>query len=74
VWRPGAKDESSQLFADSGHRRKTPVQRLGRPLPALDTDTGKVLFQTRLSSQVIGGAVTYSVNGRQYMDVFALPQ
>jgi alcohol dehydrogenase (cytochrome c) len=40
---------------------------MDRFLRAFDADNGKVLFQTRLSSQVVGGAVTYSINGRQYI-------
>ena len=44
---------------------------MDRYLRAFDADNGKVLFQTRLSSQVVGGAVTYSVNGRQYIAITA---
>ena len=29
--------------------------------------TGQVLWQTRLAGQAVGGTVTYSVNGRQYI-------
>jgi len=36
---------------------------------AHDLDTGKVLWQTRLGSRVTGGAVSYAVNGRQYIAV-----
>jgi alcohol dehydrogenase (cytochrome c) len=44
---------------------------LDRYLRALDADSGKVLFQSRLPSQAVGGAVTYSVNGRQYVAITA---
>jgi hypothetical protein len=40
---------------------------MDRYLRALDADNGRVLWQTRLPSQVVGGAVTYSINGRQYI-------
>jgi len=42
---------------------------LDRYLRALDADNGHVLWQTRLPSQVGGGTVTYSINGRQYIAV-----
>ena len=44
---------------------------MDRYLRALDADNGQVLWQTRLPSQVAGGAVTFSVNGRQYIAVAA---
>jgi alcohol dehydrogenase (cytochrome c) len=44
---------------------------MDRYLRALDADGGQVLWQTRLPSQVVGGAVTYSVNGRQYIAIAA---
>jgi len=44
---------------------------MDRYLRALDADAGQVLWQTRLPSQVVGGAVTYSVNGRQYLAITA---
>jgi alcohol dehydrogenase (cytochrome c) len=40
-------------------------------LRALDADNGKVIWQTRLPSQIAAGAVTYSINGRQYIAVAA---
>ena len=40
-------------------------------LVALDADTGQVIWQTRLPSQTIGGAITYSINGRQYVAIAA---
>src|SRR3989441_4699074 len=40
-------------------------------LRALDADTGQLIWQTRLPSQTIGGAVTYSINGRQYIAIAA---
>jgi alcohol dehydrogenase (cytochrome c) len=44
---------------------------MDRYLRALDADSGKVLWQTRLAAQVVGGAVTYSINGRQYIAITA---
>src|SRR5216117_2738811 len=44
---------------------------MDRYLRALDTDSGQVLWQTRLPSQVVGGAVTYSIKGRQYIAIAA---
>jgi alcohol dehydrogenase (cytochrome c) len=44
---------------------------IDRYLRALDADSGQVLWQTRLPSQVVGGAVAYSVNGRQYIAITA---
>jgi alcohol dehydrogenase (cytochrome c) len=44
---------------------------MDRYLRAFDADSGQVLFQTRLPSQVVGGAVTYSINGRQYIAITA---
>jgi alcohol dehydrogenase (cytochrome c) len=40
-------------------------------LRALDADTGQVVWQTRLPSQTVGGAITYSINGRQYIAIAA---
>jgi len=42
---------------------------MDRWLRAFDQDTGKVLWQTRLASQVFAATVSYSVNGRQYIAV-----
>jgi alcohol dehydrogenase (cytochrome c) len=42
-----------------------------RYLRAFDQTDGKVLWKVRLGSQVFGAAVTYSVNGRQYIAVAA---
>ncbi|MSV34463.1 MAG: ATP-binding protein [Bryobacterales bacterium] len=44
---------------------------IDRYLRALDADKGQVVWQTRLPSQVAAGAVTYSINGRQYIAVAA---
>src|SRR6266702_217568 len=44
---------------------------LYRYLRALDANTGQVIWQTRLPSQTIGGAITYSINGRQYVAIAA---
>ncbi len=38
---------------------------------AFDQTGGKVLWETRLGSQVFGGAVTFSIAGRQYIAVTA---
>jgi alcohol dehydrogenase (cytochrome c) len=44
---------------------------LDRYLRAFDADNGQVIWQTRLPSQTVGGAITYSVNGRQYVAIAA---
>jgi alcohol dehydrogenase (cytochrome c) len=44
---------------------------MDRYLRALDADKGQVLWQTRLPSQVVGGTITFSINGRQYIAVAA---
>jgi alcohol dehydrogenase (cytochrome c) len=44
---------------------------MDRYLRALDADKGQVLWQTRLPSQVVGGAVAFSINRRQYIAVAA---
>jgi alcohol dehydrogenase (cytochrome c) len=40
-----------------------------RNLYVHDTETGKVLFQTRLPAPLDGSAITYSVRGRQFLAV-----
>ena len=42
---------------------------MDRYLRALDADKGQILWQTRLPTQVAGAAVTYSINGRQYIAI-----
>ncbi|HEU4617420.1 MAG TPA: PQQ-binding-like beta-propeller repeat protein [Gammaproteobacteria bacterium] len=44
---------------------------MDRRFRALDADTGKVLWETRLATSVQGFPLTYSVNGRQYVAVSA---
>jgi alcohol dehydrogenase (cytochrome c) len=44
---------------------------MDRYLRALDIDNGRLLWQTRLAAQAVGGTVTYSVNGRQYIAITA---
>ena len=44
---------------------------MDRYLRALDADNGTVVWQTRLPAQAVGGTVTYSVNGRQYIAIAA---
>ena len=44
---------------------------MDRYVRALDADTGTVLWQTRVQSQAVGGPITYSVNGRQYVAIAA---
>jgi alcohol dehydrogenase (cytochrome c) len=44
---------------------------MDRYLRALDVDNGQVVWETRLPSQVVGGAVSYSVNGKQYIAISA---
>jgi alcohol dehydrogenase (cytochrome c) len=42
---------------------------LDRTFKAIDANTGKVLWQTRLATSVQGFPITYSVDGRQYVAV-----
>ena len=42
---------------------------LNRRLRAFDAETGAVLWETILGSQITGYPVTYAVNGRQYLTV-----
>ena len=42
---------------------------MDRYLRSLDIDSGEVLWQTRLPSPVLGGTITFSINGRQYIAV-----
>jgi alcohol dehydrogenase (cytochrome c) len=42
---------------------------LDRQFKAVDTRTGELLWQTRLSTSVQGFPITYSVNGKQYVAV-----
>ena len=44
---------------------------MDRYLRALDADKGQVLWQTRLPSRAVGAAVSYSINGRQYIAIAA---
>jgi alcohol dehydrogenase (cytochrome c) len=44
---------------------------MDRYLRALDADRGQALWEARLPSPVTGAAVTYSINGRQYIAVAA---
>jgi len=44
---------------------------MDRYVRALDADNGRVLWETRLPSQSVGGAITYSVRGRQYVAIAA---
>jgi alcohol dehydrogenase (cytochrome c) len=44
---------------------------MDRYVRALDADKGEVLWQARLPSQASGGAMTYAVNGRQYVAIAA---
>ena len=44
---------------------------LGGDFRAVDRATGKVLWQRKLGSGVIGNAITYSVKGKQYVSVWS---
>jgi alcohol dehydrogenase (cytochrome c) len=44
---------------------------MDRYVRALDSDNGQVLWQTRLPSQAVGGAITFSVGGKQYVAITA---
>jgi hypothetical protein len=37
----------------------------------VDRSTGKVLWQRKLGSGIIGNPITYSVNGKQYVSVWS---
>jgi alcohol dehydrogenase (cytochrome c) len=51
-------------YSPAGHGRRHPVQRIDdRYLRAFDQSDGKVLWQTRLGSQVFGATVTYQSRG-----------
>jgi alcohol dehydrogenase (cytochrome c) len=38
---------------------------------ALDARTGKLLWMSRLGSQIVNGPITYSVDGKQYVTVIS---
>jgi alcohol dehydrogenase (cytochrome c) len=40
-------------------------------LRALDAEKGEVLWQTKLPSQTLGGTITFSIGGRQYIAIAA---
>jgi alcohol dehydrogenase (cytochrome c) len=44
---------------------------LDRYVRALDADTGRVVWETRLPGRATGGPMTYSINGRQYVAIAA---
>jgi alcohol dehydrogenase (cytochrome c) len=44
---------------------------INRRFRALDQESGEVLWETILNSRVTGGAISYGVNGRQYIAVAA---
>jgi alcohol dehydrogenase (cytochrome c) len=44
---------------------------MDRRFRAIDADTGKVLWETRLATSVQGYPITYSAGGRQYVAVTA---
>jgi alcohol dehydrogenase (cytochrome c) len=44
---------------------------MDRYLRAHDVDTGNVLWQTRLPAQTVGGTISFSVGGRQYIAISA---
>lgn len=44
---------------------------MDRYLRALDAENGRVVWQTRLATQIAAGAITYSIKGRQYIAVAA---
>ena len=44
---------------------------LGGDFRAVDRSTGKVLWQRKLGSGIIGNPITYSVNGKQYVSVWS---
>jgi lanthanide-dependent methanol dehydrogenase len=44
---------------------------LGGDFRAVDRSSGKVLWQRKLGSGIIGNPITYSVNGKQYVSVWS---
>ena len=40
---------------------------INRRFRALDQETGTVLWETILNSRITGGAISYGVDGRQYI-------
>ena len=44
---------------------------MDRYLRAHDIDTGNVLWQTRLPPQTVGGTISFSIQGRQYIAISA---
>jgi alcohol dehydrogenase (cytochrome c) len=44
---------------------------INRRFRALDQETGEVLWETILNSRITGGAISYAVDGRQYIAVAA---
>ena len=44
---------------------------INRRFRALDQETGEVLWESILNSRITGGAVSYAVDGRQYVAVAA---
>ena len=66
-------DARGELLADPGDRRRAPVQRLDGPLPAGARCRQRASRCGRrgFPRKSVGGAVTYSVNGRQYIAIAA---
>ena len=67
-WETPASNYSSVLATAGGVLFNGGMDRYFR---AFDQNDGKVLWQTRLGSQVFGTPATFSVNGRQYIAVTA---
>jgi len=44
---------------------------LGGDFRAVDRNTGKVVWSKRLGSGIIGNPITYKLNGKQYVSIFA---
>lgn len=44
---------------------------LGGDFRAVDRDTGKVVWERKLGSGIIGNPITYEIDGKQYVSVFA---
>jgi FtsP/CotA-like multicopper oxidase with cupredoxin domain len=71
---PAAAAEKAQSMAAKmampGMHMEGPPTRIAY-LRALDADNGRVLWQTRFPSEAVGGTVTFSINGRQYLAIAA---
>ena len=70
--RLGDPGSLSELGRRPGHRRWARVLRhLGGDFRAVDRKSGKVLWSRKLGSGIIGNPITYKVDGKQYVSMYA---